>query len=98
MKGLKAHILTSIAAVALILTGCERNRRDSAVIATAGKTSLTERQLEYLIPEGFGLEMTEEVFRFVANWSDEAILAEAALDLGLHENPKTAYRLEETRG
>jgi len=96
LTGYKAHILSSIAVVALILTGCERNRRDSAV-ATAGETILSEQQLEYLLPEGFRLEMTEEVFRFVENWADEAILAEAALDLDLHENPKVAYRLEETR-
>ncbi len=85
------------ASFAFILVSACGGRESDRPIATAGEAKLTEKDLDYLLPEGFQDEMADEVFRFIEDWAKEEILASAAEDLGLQKQPEIAYRLEETR-
>ena len=81
--------------VALAMLSCGRNHRDVSV-AEAGESGLTVEELKAMLP-GIGESADEAVFSLVENWGRDELLAQAALDEGLHEKSSVARELARAR-
>lgn len=92
----KNSIIFATLIALLFILSCDKGKNGETV-ASAGEATLTESELEYLLPSGFDDEMTDEVFRLIDNWAKEELLAQAAEDMDLQKRPEIAQRLEEAR-
>jgi len=93
----RLNIVLLIAAIALVVSGCGRDRRDSAIVRV-GSSELKAEELKRMLPEVFeGRLEDEDVYIFIENWKNEVVFAEAAMALGLDNKEETAYQLRKAR-
>ena len=97
MSGRKRNIAILFAAALLVLISCEDKGRRDIIVAKAGAASLGADRLMALVPEGFQNRFDDDALKFVSQWAEEEVLAEAACDLGLDTRPNVAAQIEEAR-